>query len=148
MILDPILTINIANFPQMGNLYFQNYRPNKKNIIVIGPVPGQKYSELVFPILSPDPATDKIKKLTSWNILSIWVVIEGEEKLIPTGVRATIRSIALQQQEEWAKFDVNKRVDMNPIPQKKQPLYNIKVYLSHFMLSIPTIMPYIKSLGQ
>jgi len=65
MILDPILTINIANFPQMGNLYFQNYRPNKKNIIVIGPVPGQKYSELVFPILSPDPATDKIKKLTS-----------------------------------------------------------------------------------
>lgn len=42
-----------------GNLYFQNYRPNKKNIIVIGPVPGQKYSELVFPILSPDPSTDK-----------------------------------------------------------------------------------------
>ncbi|CAF1132712.1 unnamed protein product [Didymodactylos carnosus] len=44
---------------KMGNLYFQNYRPNRKNIIVIGPVPGQKYSELVFPILSPDPATDK-----------------------------------------------------------------------------------------
>jgi apocytochrome f len=44
---------------KMGNLYFQNYRPNQKNIIVIGPVPGQKYSELVFPILSPDPATDK-----------------------------------------------------------------------------------------
>ena len=42
-----------------GNLYFQNYRPNKKNIIVIGHVPGQKYSELVFPILSPDPSTDK-----------------------------------------------------------------------------------------
>ncbi|CAH2052136.1 unnamed protein product, partial [Thlaspi arvense] len=33
--------------------------PIKKNIIVIGPVPGQKYSEIIFPILAPDPATNK-----------------------------------------------------------------------------------------
>ncbi len=26
---------------------------------MIGPVPGKKYSEIVFPILSPDPATKK-----------------------------------------------------------------------------------------
>ncbi|THU42540.1 hypothetical protein C4D60_Mb00t18590 [Musa balbisiana] len=32
-----------------------------RNIIVIGPVPGQKYSEIVFPILSPDPAPIKTK---------------------------------------------------------------------------------------
>jgi apocytochrome f len=44
---------------KMGNLSFQNYGPTKKNIIVIGPVPGQKYSEIVFPILSPDPTTRK-----------------------------------------------------------------------------------------
>nr|QBE88805.1 cytochrome f [Pharnaceum aurantium] len=41
------------------NLSFQSYRPNQKNILVIGPVPGQKYSEITFPILSPDPATKK-----------------------------------------------------------------------------------------
>ncbi|KAG8363838.1 hypothetical protein BUALT_Bualt19G0063900 [Buddleja alternifolia] len=44
---------------KIGNLSFQSYRPNKKNILVIGPVPGQKYSEIAFPILSPDPATKK-----------------------------------------------------------------------------------------
>nr|AKF00370.1 cytochrome f [Reinhardtia gracilis] len=44
---------------KMGNLSFQSYRPNKRNILVIGPVPGQKYSEIAFPILSPDPATRK-----------------------------------------------------------------------------------------
>ncbi|KAL2224623.1 UNVERIFIED_CONTAM: Cytochrome f [Sesamum indicum] len=44
---------------KIGNLSFQSYRPNKKNILVIGPVPGQKYSEITFPILSPDPATQK-----------------------------------------------------------------------------------------
>jgi apocytochrome f len=44
---------------KIGNLSFQNYRPNKKNILVIGPVLGQKYSEVTFPILSPDLATKK-----------------------------------------------------------------------------------------
>lgn len=44
---------------KIGNLSFQSYRPDKKNILVIGPVPGKKYSEIVFPILSPDPATKK-----------------------------------------------------------------------------------------
>nr|YP_010214615.1 cytochrome f [Loranthus tanakae]UBN08469.1 cytochrome f [Loranthus tanakae]UBN08535.1 cytochrome f [Loranthus tanakae] len=41
------------------NLSFQSYRPTKKNIIVIGPVTGQKYSEISFPIISPDPSTNK-----------------------------------------------------------------------------------------
>lgn len=44
---------------KIGNLYFQPYSSDKKNIIVIGPVPGKKYSEIVFPILSPDPSTNK-----------------------------------------------------------------------------------------
>lgn len=44
---------------KMGNLSFQSYRPTKKNILVIGPVPGQKYSQITFPILSPDPITKK-----------------------------------------------------------------------------------------
>ncbi|URD86916.1 hypothetical protein MUK42_26609, partial [Musa troglodytarum] len=44
---------------KIGNLSFQSYRPNKRNIIVIGPVPGQKYSEIIFPILSPEPAMKK-----------------------------------------------------------------------------------------
>ncbi|KAL9419567.1 hypothetical protein AB3S75_037350 [Citrus x aurantiifolia] len=44
---------------KIGKSSFQTYRPTKKNILVIGPVPGQKYSEITFPILSPNPATNK-----------------------------------------------------------------------------------------
>jgi apocytochrome f len=44
---------------KVGNLYYQPYSPEKKNILVVGPVPGNKYSEMVIPILSPDPATNK-----------------------------------------------------------------------------------------
>jgi apocytochrome f len=44
---------------KVGKLYFQPYSEDKKNIVVVGPIPGKKYSEIVFPILSPDPAKNK-----------------------------------------------------------------------------------------
>lgn len=44
---------------KVGNLYYQPYSPEKKNILVVGPVPGNKYSEMVVPILSPDPSKNK-----------------------------------------------------------------------------------------
>lgn len=44
---------------KIGKLSFQPYNEQKKNILVVGPVPGKKYSEVVFPILSPDPAKSK-----------------------------------------------------------------------------------------
>jgi len=43
---------------KVGNLYFQPYSEDKKNILVIGPVAGKDHSEMVFPILSPDPSKD------------------------------------------------------------------------------------------
>lgn len=44
---------------KIGKLYYQPYSEEKKNILVVGPIAGKKYSEMVFPILSPDPAKDK-----------------------------------------------------------------------------------------
>ena len=44
---------------KIGKLYFQPYSEDKKNILVVGPIPGKKYSEIVFPVLSPDPTKDK-----------------------------------------------------------------------------------------
>lgn len=44
---------------KIGKLYFQPYSAEKKNILVVGPIPGKKYSEMVFPILAPDPTKNK-----------------------------------------------------------------------------------------
>jgi apocytochrome f len=41
------------------DLYIQPYSETKDNILVVGPLPGEQYSEIVFPILSPDPNTNK-----------------------------------------------------------------------------------------
>lgn len=44
---------------KVGGLYFQPYSQDKENIVVVGPLPGEQYQEMVFPVLSPDPRTDK-----------------------------------------------------------------------------------------
>ena len=44
---------------RVNKLFFQPYSKDQKNILVVGPVPGNKYQEMVFPILSPDPSKNK-----------------------------------------------------------------------------------------
>lgn len=44
---------------KVGNLYYQPYSETLKNILVVGPVSGKDHSEMIVPLLSPDPAKDK-----------------------------------------------------------------------------------------
>jgi apocytochrome f len=44
---------------EVGSTYFLPYSEAQDNILLVGPVPGEQYQEIVFPILSPNPATDK-----------------------------------------------------------------------------------------
>lgn len=44
---------------KVGELYFQPYKEDQDNVVIVGPIPGEQYQEIVFPVLSPNPATDK-----------------------------------------------------------------------------------------
>jgi len=44
---------------RVGKLSFQSYSAEQENILVVGPVPGKKYQEIIFPILAPNPETEK-----------------------------------------------------------------------------------------
>ena len=46
---------------KVGDLYFQPYREDQENVVIVGPLPGDQHQEIVFPVLSPDPAKDKNK---------------------------------------------------------------------------------------
>ena len=41
------------------SVYVTPYSPKQDNILVVGPIAGEKNQEITFPILSPDPKTDK-----------------------------------------------------------------------------------------
>lgn len=44
---------------KVGGVYFQPYREDQENVVIVGPLPGDQYQEIVFPVLSPDPSKDK-----------------------------------------------------------------------------------------
>ncbi|HAX74379.1 MAG TPA: apocytochrome f [Cyanobacteria bacterium UBA11372] len=44
---------------KIEGLYYQTYKEGQDNVIIVGPLPGEQYQEIVFPVLSPNPATDK-----------------------------------------------------------------------------------------
>ncbi len=44
---------------ELGDITFTPYNDKKENVVIVGPLPGEEYQEIIFPVLSPNPATDK-----------------------------------------------------------------------------------------
>lgn len=42
-----------------AGVYFQEYKEGDDNVVIVGPLPGDQYQEVTFPVLSPNPKTDK-----------------------------------------------------------------------------------------
>jgi apocytochrome f len=53
---------------EVGSTYFLPYSEEQDNILLVGPVPGEQYQEIVFPILSPDPAQDRNIKFGKYAV--------------------------------------------------------------------------------
>jgi apocytochrome f len=67
-------------------VFIQPYSKEKSNILVVGPISGNKYQDIVFPILSPDPATNK-----NVNFLNYPVYVGGNRgrgQVYPTGEKS------------------------------------------------------------
>ena len=44
---------------KIGDMFYQPYREDQENVVIVGPLPGEQYQEIIFPVLSPNPKTDK-----------------------------------------------------------------------------------------
>ena len=67
-------------------IFIQPYIKIKSNILVVGPISGDKNQEIVFPVLAPDPAKDK-----NVNFLNYPVYVGGNRgrgQVYPTGEKS------------------------------------------------------------
>jgi apocytochrome f len=64
-------------------VYITPYSPTKENILVVGPISGDKYQEIIFPLLSPDPAKDKTVFFVKYPIYV--GANRGRGQVYPTG---------------------------------------------------------------
>lgn len=53
---------------KVGGVYFQPYGEGQDNVVIVGPLPGEQYQEIVFPVLSPDPSQDKNIKFGKYAV--------------------------------------------------------------------------------
>jgi apocytochrome f len=66
--------------------FIQPYSKEKPNILVVGPIPGEKNQQIVFPVLAPDPATNK-----QVNFLNYPIFVGGNRgrgQVYPTGEKS------------------------------------------------------------
>nr|YP_010195961.1 apocytochrome f [Gracilaria bursa-pastoris]UAD83358.1 apocytochrome f [Gracilaria bursa-pastoris] len=77
------------------NIYIQPYSTTQNNILLVGPLPGDKNQEIVFPILSPDPSKDK-----NIHFLKYPIYIganRGRGQVYPTGDKSNNNTIVSSQ---------------------------------------------------
>nr|YP_009732379.1 apocytochrome f precursor [Gracilaria textorii]QHS70892.1 apocytochrome f precursor [Gracilaria textorii] len=77
------------------NIYIQPYSTKQDNILLVGPLPGDKNQEIVFPILSPDPSKDK-----NIHFLKYPIYIganRGRGQVYPTGDKSNNNTIISSQ---------------------------------------------------
>jgi apocytochrome f len=67
-------------------VFIQPYSKEKQNILVVGPISGAKNQDIIFPVLSPDPATNK-----EVNFLNYPIYVGGNRgrgQVYPTGEKS------------------------------------------------------------
>jgi apocytochrome f len=68
------------------DIYYQPYSDSQENIVLVGPISGDDYPEIVFPVLSPDPNTDKNVHFLKYSVHAGGN--RGRGQIYPTGEKS------------------------------------------------------------
>lgn len=112
---------------EIEGIYYQPYSDDQENVILVGPMSGDDYQEIVFPILSPDPRTDKNLHFGKYPIHLGGN--RGRGQLYPTGeksnnamfessVAGTIREINF---EEYVGYDIAIETESGEVKTESVP---------------------------
>ncbi|NJK41693.1 MAG: apocytochrome f [Acaryochloridaceae cyanobacterium SU_2_1] len=72
-------------------VFFQNYSPDQEDIILVGPISGADHQEIVFPILSPDPATNSNIHFGKYSVHA--GANRGRGQINPTGEKTNVNPV-------------------------------------------------------
>jgi apocytochrome f len=68
---------------KVGSVYVQNYNEEHPNWLVVGPLPGEQYQEITFPILAPNPGDNKAIHFGKYSVYAAGN--RGRGQVYPTG---------------------------------------------------------------
>ena len=108
------------------NFYIQPYSTSKDNILVIGPIYGNNNQDIIFPILSPDPSTNKNVHFFKYPIYIGGN--RGRGQIYPTGDKSNNNPISASYAGKIVQIVKNENGDYNiEIEKKDGDIYTEKV---------------------
>ena len=75
-------------------VYISPYSADKENILVVGPIAGDKHQEIIFPVLSPNPETNKTAQYIKYPIYV--GANRGRGQVNPTGDKTNVNVYAAE----------------------------------------------------
>ena len=72
-------------------VYISPYSTKAENILVVGPIAGDKHQEIIFPVVAPDPATDSTVSFIKYPIYV--GANRGRGQINPTGEKTNNNAI-------------------------------------------------------
>ncbi len=118
---------------KIGGLYFQEYVAGEPNVVIVGPLPGEQYQEIVFPVLSPNPSTESNINFGKYQVHL--GANRGRGQVYPTGdpsnnnpVRAEASGvIAAIDNSETGDYEVSINTDEGTVVQTVPAAYELIV---------------------
>ena len=92
-------------------VFIQPYSKEKPNILVVGPISGDKNQKIVFPVLSPDPATNK-----QVNFLNYPIYVGGNRgrgQVYPTGEKSNNNILTATASGKISRIELLEKGKMN-----------------------------------
>jgi len=88
-------------------VYISPYSTNAENILVVGPISGDKHQEIIFPVISPDPETD-----TTVNFIKYPIYVganRGRGQVNPTGDKTNNNAVLSQFSGQISNIETNEK---------------------------------------
>nr|YP_010338767.1 cytochrome f [Glaucosphaera vacuolata]UNJ18717.1 cytochrome f [Glaucosphaera vacuolata] len=88
-------------------VYIQPYSAKQENILVVGPISGNEHREIIFPILSPDPSTDKNVHFLKYPIYV--GANRGRGQVYPSGEKSNNNAYLASNNGQITKIESNEK---------------------------------------
>jgi len=92
-------------------VFISPYSTEYDNILIVGPIAGKTHQELIFPVVSPDPAKDSNVKYLTYPVYAGGN--RGRGQVYPTGEKSNINAFGAAQAGQISEITISEKGESN-----------------------------------
>nr|QHO64161.1 Apocytochrome f [Lympha mucosa] len=129
--LAPLNMLSTSIKEKTKGIYIQPYSTAQDNILVVGPIPGDKNQQIIFPVLSPDPSKNKDIHFLKYPVFV--GANRGRGQIYPTGDKSNNNVVTSLYNGNITKIETRNQgdyvIEIERINDKDKVIQNISAGL-------------------